>query len=106
MQEVANEFCKIMNLTAFCCYGGASKVTQGNILQRGFFIFFKKMFLFLIKGVDICIATPGRCLDFLEAKVLNLNKCTFLVLDEADRMLDMGFEPQIRSIIGQLRVYF
>uniref|UniRef100_A0A914LHU4 RNA helicase n=2 Tax=Meloidogyne TaxID=189290 RepID=A0A914LHU4_MELIC len=88
VQEVANEFCKIMNLTAFCCYGGASKVTQGNILQR---------------GVDICIATPGRCLDFLEAKVLNLNKCTFLVLDEADRMLDMGFEPQIRSIIGQLR---
>lgn len=64
------------------------------------------MFLFLIKGVDICIATPGRCLDFLEAKVLNLNKCTFLVLDEADRMLDMGFEPQIRSIIGQLRVCF
>nr|CAD2176953.1 unnamed protein product [Meloidogyne enterolobii] len=62
VQEVAIEFCKIMNLTAFCCYGGASKLTQGNILQR---------------GVDICIATPGRCLDFLEAKVLNLNKCTF-----------------------------
>lgn len=88
VQDVASEFCEIMNLTTTCCYGGASKITQGNILQ---------------KGVDICIATPGRSLDFLESKILNLNRCSFLVLDEADRMLDMGFEPQIRSIISQIR---
>jgi superfamily II DNA/RNA helicase len=62
------------------------------------------IFLFFQKGVDICIATPGRTLDFLETKVLNLDRCSFLVLDEADRMLDMGFEPQIRSIISQIRV--
>lgn len=50
----------------------------------------------LERGSEICIATPGRMLDFLEARKLNLNRCTFLILDEADRMLDMGFEPQIK----------
>ncbi|MEQ2174343.1 hypothetical protein GOODEAATRI_007036, partial [Goodea atripinnis] len=48
--------------------------------------------------VEICIATPGRLIDFLEAGKTNLRRCTYLVLDEADRMLDMGFEPQIRKI--------
>ena len=55
-------------------------------------------------GAEICIATPGRLLDFLEAGKTNLRRCTYLVLDEADRMLDMGFEPQIRKIVEQVRV--
>lgn len=50
------------------------------------------------------IATPGRLIDFLEAGKTNLRRCTYLVLDEADRMLDMGFEPQIRKILEQIRV--
>ena len=50
------------------------------------------------------MATPGRLLDFLEMGVTNMRRCSFLVLDEADRMLDMGFEPQIRKIVGQIRV--
>ena len=49
------------------------------------------------------IATPGRLIDFLEAGKMNLKRTTYLVLDEADRMLDMGFEPQIRKIIEQTR---
>ena len=55
-------------------------------------------------GVEICIATPGRLIDFLEVGKTNLRRCTYLVLDEADRMLDMGFEPQIRKIVDQIRV--
>lgn len=43
--------------------------------------------------MDICIATPGRLIDFLDKGVTNLKRVTYLVLDEADRMLDMGFEP-------------
>jgi superfamily II DNA/RNA helicase len=50
------------------------------------------------------IATPGRILDFLESGDTNMHRCSFLVLDEADRMLDMGFEPQIRKIVGQIQV--
>lgn len=55
-------------------------------------------------GVHVVIATPGRLIDFLETGKVNLKRITFLVLDEADRMLDMGFEPQIRKIIDQIRV--
>jgi len=55
-------------------------------------------------GVDIIIATPGRLIDFLEMGATNLRRCTYLVMDEADRMLDMGFEPQIRKILSQVRV--
>ena len=54
-------------------------------------------------GVEICIATPGRLIDMLESRKTNLRRCTYLVLDEADRMLDMGFEPQIRTIVDQVR---
>lgn len=52
---------------------------------------------------EIVVATPGRLLDFLSANVTNMRRCTYLVLDEADRMLDMGFEAQIREIISQIR---
>ena len=57
----------------------------------------------LEKGCEIVIATPGRLMDLLEMRKTNLRRCTYLVLDEADRMLDMGFEPQIRKIVGQIR---
>merc|ERR1712151_316646 len=49
------------------------------------------------------IATPGRLIDFLENGITNLKRLTYLVLDEADRMLDMGFEPQVRKVASQAR---
>lgn len=58
----------------------------------------------LERGVEIVIATPGRLIDFLERTTTNLRRTTYLVVDEADRMLDMGFEPQLRKIFEQIRV--
>ncbi|CCD72827.1 RNA helicase [Caenorhabditis elegans] len=52
-------------------------------------------------GTHILIATPGRLIDIIEQGFIGLAGCRYLVLDEADRMLDMGFEPQIRKIVGQ-----
>jgi len=71
-----------------CAYGGAPKREQAKALRD---------------GVEILIATPGRLIDFLESKTTNLRRVTCLVLDEADRMLDMGFEKPIRKIISQIR---
>lgn len=56
----------------------------------------------LRKGADILVATPGRLLDLLYQKAVNLSYCTYVVLDEADRMLDMGFVHDIRKICAAL----
>ncbi|CAL8285816.1 unnamed protein product [Boreogadus saida] len=88
VQQVAAEYGRASRLKSTCIYGGAPKGPQIRDLER---------------GVEICIATPGRLIDFLESGKTNLRRCTYLVLDEADRMLDMGFEPQIRKIVDQIR---
>ena len=54
-------------------------------------------------GVEIIIATPGRLNDLIEANCIKVESVTYLVLDEADRMLDMGFEPQIRKTLLDIR---
>src|SRR5215470_12378415 len=55
----------------------------------------------LMTGVDVLVATPGRLLDLVRGNALRLNRVEVLVLDEADRMLDMGFIHEIRSIIAK-----
>ena len=57
----------------------------------------------LESGVEILIATPGRLIDFMDTNVTNMRRVTYLVLDEADRMLDMGFEHQLRKIVSHIR---
>ncbi|PPD73744.1 hypothetical protein GOBAR_DD29318 [Gossypium barbadense] len=88
IQEEAAKFANHANIRSTCIYGGAPKGPQIRDLKR---------------GVEIVIATPGRLIDMLEAQNTNLKRVTYLVLDEADRMLDMGFEPQIRKIVSQIR---
>ncbi|XP_015521955.1 uncharacterized protein [Neodiprion pinetum] len=88
IQQVAADFGSTSQVRNTCIFGGAPKGPQARDLER---------------GVEICIATPGRLIDFLERGTTNLRRCTYLVLDEADRMLDMGFEPQIRKIVEQIR---
>ncbi|CAF1847945.1 unnamed protein product [Brassica oleracea] len=56
----------------------------------------------LEKGVDILVATPGRLNELLERATVTMQMIKFLALDEADRMMDMGFEPQIRKIVEQM----
>jgi ATP-dependent RNA helicase DDX3X len=56
----------------------------------------------LERGVDILVATPGRLVDLLERARVSLQSIKYLALDEADRMLDMGFEPQVRRIVEQM----
>jgi len=62
----------------------------------------KEQIAALKSGVEILVATPGRLLDHVEQKTVNLSKVEILVLDEADRMLDMGFLPDIKRIIALL----
>lgn len=88
IQQVANEVGETSQIKNTCLFGGAPKSVQARDLD---------------KGVEIVIATPGRLIDFLVSGRTNMKRCTYLVLDEADRMLDMGFEPQIRKIIEQIR---
>jgi ATP-dependent RNA helicase DDX5/DBP2 len=76
------------HLRSVCVYGGVPKGPQQRELRR---------------GVELVIATPGRLIDMLESQATNLRRVTYLVMDEADRMLDMGFEPQIRRIVDQIR---
>ncbi|XP_072266515.1 probable ATP-dependent RNA helicase DDX43 [Pyxicephalus adspersus] len=79
---------KYKGFKSICIYGGGDRKDQINEVK---------------KGIDIVIATPGRLHDLQMNNVVNLRSITYLVLDEADRMLDMGFEPQIRKILIDIR---
>ncbi|XP_052898173.1 uncharacterized protein LOC128304959 [Anopheles moucheti] len=88
IKQVADDFGRALKYKNTCLFGGGKKRKQQDDLEY---------------GVEIVIATPGRLIDFLSSNQTNLRRCSYLVLDEADRMLDMGFEPQIRTIIEQIR---
>ncbi|KAG7286848.1 RNA-dependent ATPase [Staphylotrichum longicolle] len=77
----------LVGLSAVCLYGGAPKDDQRALLRRN-------------NGADIIVATPGRLKDFLSEGCVSLSDVMFAVLDEADRMLDKGFEEDIKLILG------
>ncbi|XP_073283829.1 DEAD-box ATP-dependent RNA helicase 24 [Primulina huaijiensis] len=84
----AKKFSKAHRIRVSAVYGGMSKLEQFKELKA---------------GCEIVVATPGRLIDMIKMKALTMLRATYLVLDEADRMFDLGFEPQIRSIVGQIR---
>eukprot|EP00946_MAST-07B_sp_MAST-7B-sp1_P005222 g5222.t1 len=89
--EEARKLCKGLGVTTTCIYGGASVREQIDSLKR---------------GSQIVVCTPGRMIDLLcmnAGRLISMRRVSFLVLDEADRMFDMGFEPQISMIMDSTR---
>ncbi|CBI32154.3 unnamed protein product, partial [Vitis vinifera] len=87
IHDEAKKFSYQTGVRVVVAYGGAPINQQLRDLER---------------GVDILVATPGRLVDLLERARISLQMVQYLALDEADRMLDMGFEPQIRRIVEQM----
>jgi len=88
--QVMEQFTRFSNhcaLRAVTLYGGTGYETQTRALKR---------------GVDVIVATPGRLYDHIERKNCDLSQIEIFVLDEADRLLDMGFMPQVRKIIAKI----
>ena len=88
IQIECSKFGASSRVKSVCVYGGVPKGDQIRSLKS---------------GAEVCVATPGRLIDLLESKATNLLRVTYLVLDEADRMLDMGFQPQIKALCSQIR---
>ena len=87
VEESVKAYSKYTQLRSLVVYGGVDIKTQAPTLKR---------------GVEILVATPGRLLDHIEMKSVLLNQVQMLVLDEADRMLDMGFMPDLKRILALL----
>ncbi|MGQ0655591.1 MAG: DEAD/DEAH box helicase [Betaproteobacteria bacterium] len=87
VQEDVSTYGKHLRLKSTCIFGGVGMQPQIDALRR---------------GVDIVVATPGRLLDHVQQKTVDLRQVEILVLDEADRMLDMGFIHDIRKILALL----
>jgi ATP-dependent RNA helicase RhlE len=87
VEEQFKKFAKYTKLRSCTIYGGVGYDKQKQELKA---------------GADILVATPGRMLDYLERQTIDLRGIEMLVLDEADRLLDMGFMPQVRRIVRSL----
>ena len=87
IESDAHDLCKYLGASAQCVVGGIDFQKQLDRLKQ--------------RPVDILVATPGRLLDFINRRYINLKEVEVLVIDEADRMLDMGFIPDVRRIVYQ-----
>lgn len=84
----SRRFAKVFNIRVCAVFGGAAKYEMKKAL---------------LEYPELLIATPGRLIDMIEMKATNLQRVTLLVIDEADRLLEMGFEVQVRSIMRNVR---
>ncbi|MCF0216493.1 MAG: DEAD/DEAH box helicase [Fibrobacteraceae bacterium] len=87
VEECFRLYAKFTAISTACIFGGVSDVSQKRNLMR---------------GIDVLVATPGRLLDLITQKAISLKNLEFFVLDEADRMLDMGFIHDIRKVVSML----
>jgi ATP-dependent RNA helicase DDX23/PRP28 len=87
IEEEARKFASELKIRVYSIVGGMSIEEQGFIANQ---------------GVEILVATPGRLADALDRRYLVLNQCNYVVLDEADRMIDMGFEPQVKFVLSAM----
>jgi len=90
ISEVTADAGKDCGIKSICIYGGTSKHEQRNEIKR--------------QKIHVCVATPGRLKDFIQESTLKLSRVSYLVLDEADRMLDEGFEQDVRYIIENVHI--
>ncbi len=86
IKDEARKFAQGSMIKSVVVYGGTSVQFQSEQLTS--------------KGVNVLIATPGRLLDFVEKGKVSFGKLRFLILDEADRMLDMGFMPDVQRMVS------
>jgi ATP-dependent RNA helicase DDX41 len=89
MGQALKESGQYPEIRSLLCIGGISMADQADVLNR---------------GVHVAVATPGRLIDMLDKGRLNANNCGYLCMDEADRMIDMGFEEDVRSIMSHFKV--
>ena len=87
VHESVRGYGKHLGVRSTTIFGGVGMQPQVDALRR---------------GVEILVATPGRLIDHIERRSVNLSNIEVLILDEADRMLDMGFLPAIKRILGHL----
>ncbi len=88
IEEEAQILGSFLPLKSACFYGGVGYAQQEDALKA---------------GVDLVIGTPGRLMDFIQSKKINPRDFGILVIDEADRLLDMGFYPDIKKLLGKCR---
>jgi ATP-dependent RNA helicase DDX41 len=82
---------KYPQLNTLLCMGGISMNEQSHVMS---------------KGLHIVVATPGRLIDMLEKRRFTFNNCKYLCMDEADRMIDLGFEDDVRNIMSYFKVRY
>eukprot|EP01033_Poteriospumella_lacustris_P005919 gene5920-4253_t len=89
IHQECRKYAKVYNVHIIAIYGGAGKWEMSKQLKN--------------ERPEVVVATPGRFIDLVKSKATNLQRCTMVILDEADRMFELGFEYQMRSIVQNIR---